>query len=254
MVSLRIVFSIVAILCVGILTAIYVQAQNPAPSIPVDAASVASERQQKPENPPFSLIEKVSPGVFRLGDIRIDREAKTLTFPATVNMDKGLLEYLIVASAGKTHESLLRTNVQPYHLQIAFLLVGFEGTDRPIHSQGAREKPKGDLVEIAVEYAKEYGGNRSQSITARAEEWIVKRMNDRLKEIERIDWVYTGSTIIGNQFAAQSEGSIIAIYRDPVALVDHASEGGEDDEIWFVKEGSVPPVGTKVMVTIRAKR
>jgi hypothetical protein len=50
------------------------------------------------------------------------------------------------------------------------------------------------------------------------------------------------------------EGSIIAIYHDPAALIDNASEGGESDKVWFVREGASPPVGTPVTVTIKRKK
>jgi hypothetical protein len=200
-------------------------------------------------------VERVAPGVFRLGTISIYKETKSLSFPAKVNMDKGLLEYLLVKSSGKTHESLLRTDVEPYHLQIAFLLLGFEGTDRPIAVQGSEEIPKGDPVEITIEYKKTgtgSAGERSERI--KTEEWVVKKVNGDLKPIGALDWVYTGSVVHQGAFIAQVSGSIIAIFRDPAALIDNASLGGESDEIWFVNEKTVPPVGTPVTIIIKAKR
>jgi len=164
-------------------------------------------------------------------------------------MDKGLLEYLIVRSSGKVHESLLRTNVEPYHLQIALLLLGFEGTDRPISHQGAAEKPKGDPVEITFLLGKEGAGAKM----IKTEEWIAKKSNDKLKEAGKMDWIFTGSLVVEGQFLAQGGGSIVAIYHDPAALIDNASAGAESDEVWFVKEGIVPPVGTPVTVVIKAK-
>ena len=50
---------------------------------------------------------------------------------------------------------------------------------------------------------------------------------------------------------SQETGSIAAIWHDPVALIDNASQGGESNRIWFVKQGTVPPVGTPVTVTIK---
>ena len=199
-------------------------------------------------------VEKVSPGVFRLGEIKIYKETRSIAFPAKVNMDKGLLEYILVRSSGKTHESLLRTDVDPYHLQIAFLLLGFEGTDRPIAAQGSEEKPKGDPVEITIDYMKRGGAAAGErNIRIKTEEWVARKTNGNLRAAGELDWVYTGSVVIQGQFLAQSGGSIIAIFRDPAALIDNASPGGESDEIWFVKEGVVPPVGTPVTINIKAK-
>jgi hypothetical protein len=64
-------------------------------------------------------------------------------------------------------------------------------------------------------------------------------------------WVYTGSFSYQGRFVAQDSGSIAAIWHDPVALIDNASPGGESNRIWFVKEGTVPPVGTPVEVVIK---
>jgi hypothetical protein len=200
-------------------------------------------------------VERVAPGVFRLGEIKIYKETKSISFPAKVNMDKGLLEYILVKSSGKTHESLLRTDVDPYHLQIAFLLLGFEGTDRPITEQGSDEKPKGEPVEVIIDYLKKStGAGGEQKVRIKTEEWVARKTNGNLKTISSLDWVYTGSVVNQGAFIAQVSGSIIAIFRDPAALIDNASPGGESDEIWFVNEKTVPPVGTSVTVTIKAKR
>ena len=38
--------------------------------------------------------------------MRLDKNAATVTFPAKVNMNDGLLEYLMVSPEGPVHESL----------------------------------------------------------------------------------------------------------------------------------------------------
>jgi len=58
--------------------------------------------------------------------------------------------------------------VDPYHLQIAFLLLGFEGTDRPIATQGSEETPKGDPVEMMITYRKV---GMDQELKIKPEEW-----------------------------------------------------------------------------------
>ena len=223
----------------------YLLCQPPFPGSPGGYGPPGASFRQ---SPPTLPIEKVSPGVFRLGEIRIQKESRSISFPAHVNMDKGLLEYLLVRSSGKVHESLLRTDVDPYHLQIALLLLGFEGTDRPLSEQGSSERPKGDPVEILVELRQ-----KERSLSFKTEDWIARKTEKGFIGAGVIDWVYTGSAVVQGQFLAHSTGSIVAIYHDPSALVDNASQGGESDEIWFVKEGSVPPVGTPVIVTLKAK-
>ena len=191
---------------------------------------------------------QVSPGVFRLGDIEINKKNKTIAFPAEVNMSRGLLEYVLVRVGGKTHESLFRTKIEPYNLQIAFLLLGFEPTDRPLRMQGDQDKPKGEPIEISITYDKV-----GKAVTIKPEEWMIKKVKDKDTDIKKLDWIYTGSMVMNGYFMAQMEGSIIAVYHDPVTLIDNASEGGESDEVWFVKEGVTPSPGTSVRMTIKGK-
>lgn len=186
-------------------------------------------------------IQKVGPGVFEVGGCRLSKAEGWVRFEAAVNMSQGLLEYLIVGNAGKLHESLLRTAVDPYALQIAFLLIGLEGTSQPLSAQGDRRAPSGDRVSVHVRRLDD-AGSREVPI----EQWV------RLKDspLESVPWVFTGSTMANGVFMAGVEKSIMAVYHDPVAMIDHTLQEGADDEVWFVNEKSVPPVGTPVEVVV----
>lgn len=195
----------------------------------------------------FPAIKKIGPGIFRLGEIQIHKKAGSITFPAKINMNKGLIEYLLVRSSGKVHESLLRTDVDPYYLNLAFLLLGFEGTDAPLQTQGASETPRGEAVQITIIHR---AGEKVKHSDAAA--LILKKTKDKSETVP-INWIYTGSKILQGEFLAQESGSIVAVYRDPAALIDNASPGGDNDEIWFVNQEVTPAAGTEVIVTIQAK-
>ncbi len=199
-------------------------------------------------NPDLPIFQKIGPGIFSLGEIQISKSAKTLSLPAQINMSKGLLEYLLVRNGGKTHESLFRTHIDPTQLQLAMLLIGAEGTDQPLSHQGAREMPKGNPVDITVSYMK-----NGRMTPLKPESWIARKVEEKMLDSEPLQWMFTGSTVSNGKFMAQAEGSIIAIYRDPAALIDNASAGGESDRVWFVKEQDIPPVGTPVTLTISVK-
>ena len=81
--------------------------------------------EPKPVPPPS--IREVSPGVFQVGGVKLEREARRVSFPAKLNMTNGPIEYLLVTTAGKAHESLLTTDIEPQHLQVAMLLLGAKG-------------------------------------------------------------------------------------------------------------------------------
>lgn len=194
--------------------------------------------------------EKVAPGQYRIGEIVLDKTEKSLSFPAVVNMNKGLLEYLLVSKGGKTHESLLRTGIEPYNLQIACLLLGLEGGGAPLSFQGDPATPKGDEVDITLRIK----GADGKDKTLRPEAWMVQVVGEAKRDVAPLNWVYSGSMVQDGRFGAQVGGSIAAVYHDPIAMIDNASPGGESDKVWFVREEAAPPVGTPVTVIIRSKK
>ncbi|MDD2366859.1 MAG: YdjY domain-containing protein [Desulfuromonadaceae bacterium] len=191
-------------------------------------------------------IEKLGDGKYRIGEILINKQDKSVTFPAVVNMNSGILEYLLVNNVGKTHESLLRTGISPYNLQVAFMLLGYEGTNKRLSSQGSPELPKGESVNIMLSNVAE-----KQTVPFPVESWLVNKTGSSTIDVNQLNWVFCGSYVneLGG-FMSQESGSIVAIWHDPVAMIDNASPGGESNRIWYVKEGTVPAVGTKVTVTV----
>lgn len=221
------------------------QAPQPiaAPPVPENQAPLTAPPGEISRDYAVPAVQKVAPGKYRLGEILIDKTARSISFPAEVNMKQGLLEYLLVKNGGKTHESLLRTRVQPYHLQLACLLLGMEGGRRALSAQGAAETPDGETVELSLELA---DGKR-----VRAEQWMMLLVAGERRDVPKLRWIFTGSLVREGVFAAQSDGSIAALYHDPVAMIDNSSPEGASDEIWYARESAVPPVGTPVTVLIR---
>ncbi|MEM1442247.1 MAG: hypothetical protein AAGF67_07895, partial [Verrucomicrobiota bacterium] len=65
-------------------------------------------------------------------------------------------------------------------------------------------------------------------------------------------WVYTGSKIEGGLFMAESEGSIVAIYLDYLAIFNMTIDGSDTDERWGANPESIPDVGTPGTFVISA--
>lgn len=191
----------------------------------------------------FPPIEKVGDGLYRLGDIVVNKRDRSITFPARVNMDSGMLEYLLVHRRGKTHESLFNTLIEPYSLQIAFLLLGYEGAKEPLTMQGDPTVPQGEALRILVTPA-------SGGAPFPADQWVMNRFGDEIRDVPPMKWVYTGSFSFQGRFMPQESGSVVAIWHDPAAMIDNATPGGESNRIWFVKEGTVPAVDTPVTLTL----
>lgn len=204
-------------------------------------------------------VEKLDDGRIRIGEVLVDAGARSVSFPAKVNMDAGYLEYLLVTERGKKHESLLSTAARPVNLHAAMLLLGVKGSPASCVEGGtAHEKPAridaeflataklptGDPVMLTVTWAGEDGTPRS----APAEDWLIDEARNR--PAGRGPWIYNGSEILRGHFVAESDGSVVALIRDPVALINNPREGNDNDLIWKPNAGTVPPVGTPVTVTI----
>lgn len=254
---MMVVLAFAAFLSIGasLLSGVSVQPCYSSSSDGTDSSSPpAPSAVEEPPSPPQPMappgefkappLQMVAPGVYEFGGIRILKREGRVEFPSTVNMDRGLLEYLLVGQSGKLHESLLRTNVEPYCLQIALLLLGLEGTTNPLSGQGDPRKPEGDPVSIWIEVKE-----KDKIRKLRVEEWVVN-IQDK-SPLKPMEWVFTGSTIVDGVFMAQVDRSIIAIFHDPAAIIDNPLSGGDNDKIWHVNEGHVPPPGTDVTVILQ---
>lgn len=190
-------------------------------------------------------IEKIGDARYRFGDLTIDKQENYVELPVTINMNKGLLEYLLVGNAGKVHESLLKTGVEAQILQTALLFLGLQGTKNPLSQQGDVRAPEGDKVELWIVVSKE-----PPSEPIHLEDWVINKTKD--KPLEPVQWVFTGSYFNqDHMFMAQTESSLIALYRDPAAIIDNPLPDGSRDDIWFSREGTVPAVGTEVTLRIK---
>jgi hypothetical protein len=215
-------------------------------------------RAEETAPPALPPLRELSPGVYAIGKMHLDKNSNTLRFPGTVRLDKGFLEYVLVAPFGSTHESLLVTEVQPSDLHFAMLLLGAKGAgiltpgpeDKPpgqIDAEYLRRAPKlqGDRVTITVKWSVKEAGEK----TARVEEWIFNKATN--KPAAKGPWIYTGSMFSEGKFMAQIEGAFVALVTNPSALINNPRPGNDDDQIWIVNEKSVPPAETPLEISFR---
>lgn len=199
----------------------------------------------RPVSPPLMqpetaqpVVRQIAPGLFEVGGCNIIKQKHQVIFPAIVNLDQGIVEYLIVNTAGKVHSSLFQTSVETEILQFSLLMIGLSGTLNPLKEQGESRIPEGDRVKISIVWKE----NGKESILP-IEQMILKQGN----VIDHIPWVFTGSNY---GITGQAENSLVAIYHDPAALIDHQLMEGNNSKIWSVDKEKVPPAGTLVQVMI----
>lgn len=201
-------------------------------------------------------MQEISPGVYQIGQIRLDQAAHTATFRGKLNLAEGALEYLLVTTEGATHESLLSTTVQPSDLHFSMLLLGAKGAG--IATPGPDDSPptqinkeylkhavklKGDTIHIAVKWK-----SGAAEKTTPVEDWITNI--ETKKPAPRGPWIYTGSMFRGEHFLAQQEGAFASLVTYPAALINNPRKGSDDDLVWEVNKKAVPPLDTPVEITI----
>jgi len=188
-------------------------------------------------------VQRIGDGVYRIGLVTVDANEKALSFDAEINMQEGLIEYLLCANWGKLHESVLVTGANPLDIQLGLLALGmkYEGG---IKYQGDAAQGKGDPVCIIIEW-NEDGHSRK----ARAEQFVFNQ--HQAKAMRETDWTFSGSAILEDGLAAQRYGLIVATYNDPYAVINNPLPSRSDDEILFANSDIVPPVGTPVRVIFK---
>ena len=232
------------------------------PALLLACIAVLPARAQEPAKSPepaktpgeMPPIEKISDGVMKIGEVTLDKNRMTVSFPGSVNMDHGEVEYLLVQEGGKTHESLLATKALPFHVHVAMLLLGAKippqaDVQPPPSAISAAylknaPKPKGPDVMIFVRWVED-----GKTVAVHAEDLI---NDDATKNpMSRGPWVYNGSMVNRGVFLAQADRSIAALVIDPSALVNNERPDSNNDKVWSVAKEKIPKAGTAVEISIQ---
>jgi len=206
-------------------------------------------RAEVPAAPAKLEVVRLSATRSRLGLIEFDHATREIFIPAQVNMVKGLLEYALVSEKGKLHEALLSTKARVFDLNIVLLLLNYQPDAQwfvpPAKPQPLDTVKPGARLELMVRWKESPDGPQK---SARLDEWITDLITQ--KTAARAPWIYTGSHLNEEkQFAAEVDGSLVALYHDARALLNSPREGADNDEQWSPFR-NVPPKGTPVTVVI----
>ncbi len=223
----------------------------PAASLLSSIALVAAgEDAPSPAKP---IVREVSPGIYEVDQVRLDKKALSISFPGKLNMKRGMLEYLLVNSKGSAHESLLVTDVEANSIHVAMLLLGAKGgaitNEAPpgqLDARYFRTAPKltGDTVFITVKWKE-----NDLEKTASVEDWLFNEPAQ--KAIEHGPWIYNGSMLYEGRFLAQLESNLVALVTNPSALINNPRKGNDNDQMWNVNGETTPGVGTPVEIIFK---
>ncbi len=201
-------------------------------------------------------VEEIEPGIYQIGAMRLDKKRNTLSFPAKVNMNEGLLEYLIVGPEGSTHESLLVCDIPPTQLHFAMLLLGAKG------AAGAQVVAPGVPSQLNADYLRAAPQLRGESITITAfwdqngtrksapiEDWL--RNPSTKKAAARGPWTYSGSTMTEGHLRAELDHCIASLVTNPAALINNPRPESNDDTVWEPAPKKVPKPQTLLQIVLQ---
>jgi hypothetical protein len=227
---------------------------------------------QEPGPPaPLDEAQRRLEEAFLAQGLRVDLRAGIVAVPVEIGMREELLEYLLVAEHGASHESLLFTDVVPSALNAVLLALGAEPgrnaswipVDPPPSPEERRAGaavhhvtlPEGDAFYLYVAWRK--GGER---YFYRLEDLIGNLASGR--SLERHAFVYLGSRMVTPRpgqpeaFAADLEGNLINLsyFRSGNTLLTAAVPEAVEQTIWLPNSLLLPPRGTPVHLLISSAR
>lgn len=231
------------------------------PVAPVDTPenkiAPESETSVKPTKPE-PLVKKISPTTYQIGKVKLDKDSREITFPAQTNITDpdSVIEYLLVHLNGeKVHESLLVTEADPTHINLALKLLSYKESSELFRMLKEDGTP-GEQYPIVADDLKKAARfsihitlkQGEQTKTTPLTHWLQHRITK--KPMPNTPWVYNGSYIHNKKFKAKLTGSIFTIFPNEGAIANYPGKDREDDTIWFPAP-RIPAEGTALTVTLK---
>lgn len=193
-------------------------------------------------------LQTLGPDTFTLGLVSFDKRARTMRFPAKVNLRDEVIEYALVASTGKAHEALFVTDAKPEHLHLASLLLNVPTASLNGQLDEAATFPASNGVKITVTWKK----NGPDAVHDLAELVLVNAADGQSSApMTAGTWFYSGSRFNALGFLASQEGSFIGLISDSAALIENPRVDRARDDIHFPNKALLPAKGTQVEFVVQ---
>ncbi|MBR6060316.1 MAG: YdjY domain-containing protein [Lentisphaeria bacterium] len=177
-------------------------------------------------------VKRLPDGNLQVGEIVVRVSKNELAFPARFELKEGALEVIIAKPNGRLHETLLVTSCNALQLQTLLYLLHADNGPR----RAGKFERRGDLVDIDIEWTDDDGKKFREPI----ESWITD--NRTKKPMERIGWVFVGSTVKDGKFLADDEGNVVINWSSGATLLDSADSESEDDMLHSVNVKKKQPI------------
>ncbi len=203
--------------------------------------------------PPF---EKLDGGKIGVGKVVFDPAKRQVVIPALVNMEEGLIEYVLCLPNGKLHESLLVTDADPFHLSLAMKMLGFKSFENffPVRGEDLEWLPftppepseyEPACVKLAIKW--------KDGDTVRESDLSDIIINARTKNpFPSNKWLYTNSFFFSGSYQSSLCGNAIAIFADRASTINYIGDfnEGDNESGWIVHSGHPLKPGDPVEIII----
>jgi hypothetical protein len=193
------------------------------------------------------------PKLAQVGLVRVDITNRQISFDSEVCLREGVLEFLLCGWRTKTHESVLHTQAKASHMHAGLLMLGLTA-GKPARWSGEDEAarfltPAGAPLKIVFSWRNKDG----QLQQAHAGTWLKGAPGKNIATIK--EWIFVGSEILPNgRYWAELDGEVISVTNFPSAVIDVPFRSSNSNELrdLYSNTEAIPPLGTKVEVTIAA--
>lgn len=209
--------------------------------------------------PDGKSIPKPTPlpnGDVEIGKARVCRQDKSVHIPVYVNMEEGIIEYVLCLPSGKIHEALLLTDADPLHISVAMKLAGFTSFEKlfPEQDDNLNWKPfsppkpedyASSRVHIELVWKKDGKEQRSDLSD------LLLNAGTRTA-FPSNDWFYTNSYFFRGRYQASMRGDIIGVFADRGCLINYIgpNNDGDNESGWIVNASRAIPSGTPATLII----
>jgi len=212
---LRILPAAVAVIAVvGLATALAQQPPAPPPSI-----------EDIPTTP--APVSKLGPGLFKIGEIKVDTSKNEASVPGKVNAVQ-TLEFVANTRGGlKAYESALTIDTNAVTFNAAMLMIGLDKERARVPTQHFDPvPPQGDRVALWIDWTR-----GSERVRTPVEQLLFD--NESRQTVPASDWVYTGSmfvpegpTLRSTRYLADIDGVLIGFVHSPAPIIENVTGAG----------------------------
>jgi hypothetical protein len=207
--------------------------------------------EQPLDLPPAPEVQELGDGRFRVGTIEFDENHRTISVPAAVQELRDPVEYVLVSRHGKVHESVFVTDADARNIHVAALLLGMRSQPDLGPANSAATLGDHGVVDAWIEW-KINGSAASLPL----HESVALADPDTRQPSGTLPgggWLYNGSGLAGGDFLASQNGSIIAIIRDPSALINNPGSSRDNDDIHTPNAARLPKLRHPVRIVLKVR-